>query len=440
MLNSVINSNTGKRHGVACPDRGITAVTVVVTAGGVRTLFSSAVFLRLWSIGFCVNTMRWFEVLAAALFTLDMTGSEFAVAVVSAARTMPMFLLGAFSGVVTESVNRKQVLLYGQVLTCLASASVALLAWAGLARPWHVAAAALVAGVVWSTEMATRRRMVGECVSGRLVPRAMALDAMTNSFTRLLGPVVAGMTYQRLGLAGSFAFSAAVYALSAFLAVGVQYRQSVRKLVLGDVPRELAEGVRYVGTDVVIGGVLAVTVAMNLLGFPYAALVAPIGRVVFRVSPALVGVLAAAEGFGAFLGGALLTSREPATNGRILMVGGSMLYLACVASMPLAPRFWIACLLLTVGGFGSAAFSNMQTSLIVLHTPMAIRSRLMGLLTVCIGMGPLGILLVGAIAHGTGPRLAVMMAAGSGFLAVCRIGMVWRRRETGQDLALAPPG
>jgi MFS family permease len=342
---------------------------------------------------------------------------------------MPMFLLGAFSGVVTEAVNRKQVLVFGQLLTCVASASVALLAWAGVARPWHVAAAALVAGVVWSTEMATRRRMVGECVEGRLVSRALALDTMSNSFTRLLGPIFAGVIYQRMGLAGSFAFSAVIYALAAFLALGLDYRQTTRKLIFGNVPRELAEGVRFVRGDLVIGGVLAVTIAMNLLGFPYAALVAPIGRIVFQVSPALVGVLAASEAFGAFIGGALLTSREPRMSGRVLMVGGSMLFLGCVVAMPLAPEFWLACALLAVGGFGSAAFANMQTSLIVLHAPMHIRSRLMGLLTVCIGMGPLGILLVGAIADVVGPMLAIDIVAATGFVAVCGVGMVWRQRE-----------
>jgi len=168
---------------------------------------------------------------------------------------------------------------------------------------------------------------------------------------------------------------------------------------------------------------------MNLLGFPYSALVAPIGRIVFQVSPALVGVMAASESFGAFLGGALQTSREPAINGRVLMVGGSMLFLACVVAMPLAPGFWVACGLLAVGGFGSAAFANMQTSLIVLHTPVHIRSRLMGLLTVCIGMGPLGILLMGAIADFVGPMLAIDIVAATGFVAVCAIGVVWRRQE-----------
>jgi MFS family permease len=404
-------------------------VTVVTSSSGLRALLSSAAFLRLWSIGGCVNTMRWFEVLAAALFTLDLTGSGLDVAIVSAARTMPMLLLGAFSGVVTEAVNRKQVLLFGQVLTCLASASVSLLALAGVARPWHVAVAALVAGLVWSTEMATRRRMVGECVETRLVSRALALDTMSNSLTRMIGPIFAGIIYQRLGLAGAFAFSAVIYALAAILASGLDYRQTTRKLILVNVPRELAEGLRFVRADLVIGGVLAVTVAMNLLGFPYAALVAPIGRMIFQVSPALVGVLAASEAFGAFLGGALLTTWEPTTSGRILMVGGSLLFLGCVAAMPLAPEFWLACVLLAAGGFGSAAFANMQTSLIVLHAPIHIRSRLMGLLTVCIGMGPLGILLVGIIADFVGPMLAIDVVAATGFAAVCAIGTEWRRRE-----------
>jgi MFS family permease len=111
------------------------------------------------------------------------------------------------------------------------------------------------------------------------------------------------------------------------------------------------------------------------------------------------------------------------------MVGGSLLYLGCVMAMPLAPAFWLACVLLAVGGFGSAAFANMQTSLVVLHAPMHIRSRLMGLLTVCIGMGPLGILLVGLIADFAGPMLAIDMVAAAGFVSVCGIGLVWRKRE-----------
>ncbi len=406
------------------------------TTGSLRALLAAPSFLRLWGIGGCANTMRWFELLSAALFTLDVTGSGLAVAVVSAARTMPMFLLGAFSGVISESIDRRIVLMTGQIVACLSSGSIAMLAGFGIVRPWHLGVAATVTGIVWSTEMATRRRMVGECVEGPLVSRALALDTMSNSFTRLIGPVAAGSIYQGVGIAGCYAASTCVFALAAFLSSGLQYKQETRRLVLGQVPRDLAEGIRYARGNITIAGVLLVTVFMNLLGFPYSALIAPIGKTVFQVSPMLVGVLAAAESSGAFLGGIWLTTRTPRLSGRQLMVGGSAIMMVCIVLMPLASTFPmafpLACALLAVGGFGSAAFANMQTSLIVLHTPAHIRSRLMGLLTVCIGMGPLGILLFGAVADFVGPMLAIDLVASVGLVCVLASGWWWTRRDSGR--------
>ena len=366
---------------------------------GLRALFAAPGFARLWAIGGCVNAMRWFEVLVAALFTFDLTGSEFAVALVSAARTIPMPLLGAFAGVMSESVNRKHILVAGQLVSAAASASIAILGLLGLARPWHIGVAALVSGTVWSTEMSTRRRMIGESAPPGMVPRALALDAATNSLTRMVGPVAAGALYQVAGVGAAFSVSAAIYLIAALFGMGLRHRQEKRQLAISQVPRELAEGFRLARGHTVIAGVLMVTIAMNLLAFPYSALIAPIGREHFMVSATLVGVLAAAESVGAFLGGMWLAGGDRATSGRVLMVSGSLLYTVCVALMPLAPVFPIACLLLVAGGLGSAAFANMQSALIITHAPPHIRSRLMGLLTVCIGMGPLGILLVGTLAR-----------------------------------------
>jgi MFS family permease len=398
-------------------------------ATGLRALLTTSAFLRLWAIGGCVNTMRFFELLSAALFTLDVTGSGLAVAVVSAARTMPMLLFGAFSGVVTEAVSRKQVLQIGQLLTFASAIIIATLAVLGLVRPWHLAVSSFVSGMVWSTEMATRRRMVGESVEGRLVSRALALDTMSNSASRLVGPIAAGIIYQHFGIAGCYAVSACVYALAASITRGVSYHQQSRRFVVSQAPRDLAEGVAFARGHITIAGVLAITIAMNLLGFPYSALVAPIGRQIFVVSPTLVGILAASEAFGAFAGGIWLTSGEPPLTGRVLMVGGSLMFISCVFLMPLVPAFALACGLLAVGGFGSAAFANMQTSLIVLHAPAHIRSRLMGLLTVCIGMGPLGILLVGFLADRVGPMRAIDIVESICFVWVVWIGLRWRRRE-----------
>jgi predicted MFS family arabinose efflux permease len=283
--------------------------------------------------------------------------------------------------------------------------------------------------MVWSTEMATRRRMVGESVDGPLVSRALALDTMSNSAARLVGPVSAGIIYQHFGIAGCFCISTVVYAAGASLVGGLRYHQQSRAFVVGHVARDLAEGIAFARGHITIAGVLAVTIAMNLLAFPYSALVAPIGRQVFEVSPTLVGILAGSESFGSFGGGIWLTSGEPKMSGRVLMVGGALIFVACVFMMPLAPAFPMACGLLAIGGFGQAAFANMQTSLIVLHAPAHIRSRLMGLLTVCIGMGPVGILLIGFLADRVGPMPAIDIVEGICFVWVAWIGLRWRRRE-----------
>jgi MFS family permease len=261
---------------------------------------------------------------------------------------------------------------------------------------------------------------------------------VTNSITRMLGPVIAGTLYQFGGLAGTFALSSLVYLLAAMLGFGLRHEQEARRLILSQVPRDLAEGLTFARRHAIIAGVLMVTIAMNLLGFPYAALLAPIGRQHFMVSASLVGVMAASESFGAFLGGLWLAGGDPPGKGRILMVGGSLLFLVCAALMPLAPFFSLACALLVIGGFGSAAFANMQTSLIITYAPPHIRSRLMGLLTVCIGAGPVGILLVGVLADVLGPLNAVDTIELTGLAAVTAAGLVWRRWERQRALIPRP--
>jgi hypothetical protein len=67
------------------------------------------------------------------------------------------------------------------------------------------------------------------------------------------------------------------------------------------------------------------------------------------------------------------------------------------------------------------------------------RSRLMGLLTVCIGAGPLGILLVGVLADWVGPLWAIDAIAVSGFALVAWAGLAWKRREQAELAKQGPP-
>ena len=406
------------------------AASAVEARAGFRVLTRAPGYLRLWGVGGLSNGMRQFEILAAGLFTFQVTHSALAVAVVSACRNLPMLLLGAFAGVVSESRDRRAILIAAQAVSAGASLTVAGLAAAGLARPWVLALAALASGVMWSTEGATRRRMLGEAVAPGLVARAYAFDSLTNALVRMAGPVGAGVAFATLGLGGAFAVSGACYLVALVLALGVPAgtppvaRPSA-------VATELAEGFRYARGHAVVAGSLAITFVTNMFAFSYIALVAPVAERSFGVAPALVGVLAAGEPVGALLAGTYLARFGPPLRERTVMVGGAALFLAAVAVMPRMPSFALACLVMVPGGFGSAGFSAMQTTLIAGHTPPAVRSRVLGLLTVCIGAGPVGFLLLGGLGQAFGDRTALQLVAWVGLALVGAIGWWWRRREGG---------
>jgi MFS family permease len=97
--------------------------------------------------------------------------------------------------------------------------------------------------------------------------------------------------------------------------------------------------------------------------------------------------------------------------------------------MALSPWYWLAFAVLVLGGFGTAGFSNMQSTLMLTEAPTEMRSRLMGIVTVCIGAGPLGILAAGALAGELGPRGAVLVMAVTGLLLTIALAMALQRRR-----------
>ncbi len=394
----------------------------------IRELLGVPDFLRLWLAGGAGNAMRWLELLASSLFAYEVTGSAFAVAVVVATRQLPQFAFGAFAGAISEAVNRKLIVTLAMLVPAIVSAGIAALAATGQLALWHIALANLVSGMFWATEMSTRRRMVGEVAGAHRIVNAIALDSATNAATRMVGPLLGGIAFEWLGLAGAYAFAALVQAGGAVAMSRLVHPQVTRRLELARIPAEIAEGLRFARTRPTIVLVFGITIVVNAFAFSYSGLVSPLGLGVFQVSPALVGLLAAGEPLGAFLGGALMAMGVLRIDRRLLFAGGAILFLVALFVMALSPSYWLALAALVIGGFGTAGFSNMQTTLMLTEAPPAMRSRLMGIVTVCIGTGPLGVLAAGALARELGPRDAVLVMASLGLLATILLSLTLRRR------------
>jgi len=389
-----------------------------------RGLLATPGYARLWFAGGIGNAMRWLELLVAGIFTYDVTHSAFLVAVVTVARSLPMLFLGPIAGVIAEAVNRKRLLLAQLFGMAATSAILALLAFSGGIRVWHIALGGAVAGTAWASELAVRRRMLGEVVTADRIGAAVALDSLTNSVARVLGPLCGGALFEGLGLGGAYLLAAGLYLTAGAAVFGLDFRQDPRPLRFGRIPGDIAEGLAVARATPAILGVVLVTIVVNASGFCYSALIAPIGLDVYRVSPTLVGALAAAEPLGAIIIGIALSAGWLHLYGSRALLQGSFLFLGGVIAMALSPWYGLAFVLLLVGGLGTAAFSNMQTSLILIEAPPTARSRVMGIVTMCIGTGPIGVLIIGALSEEIGPPRAILIMAGIG---VAGLGLIARR-------------
>jgi MFS family permease len=388
----------------------------IIAASERRGLLTNPNYLCLWFAGGVGNAMCWLELLVAGIFTYDATHSAFLVAIVTVARSLPMLFVGAIAGLVGEALNRKRILLTQLLVMGGSSGVLCALVLSGRLRVWHVAMAGIVSGLVWAAEMAVRRRMIGEVVASDQVVAAVAFDSLTNSVARVLGPLAGGAAFESLGLGGAYFLAAC------FVVGGLGFQQQPRPLQLHRLTADLAEGLAVARAHPAILGVVLLSIVMNVFGFSYSALIALIGVAGFRVSPILVGALAAAEPIGAIATGTALSAGWLRLDGSRAMLRGSLLFLVGVAGMALSPWYGLAFVLLLAGGLGTAAFSNMPTTLILVEAPAAMRSRVMGIVTMCIGTGPLGILAVGLLSEWLGPPTAILTMACFGLAG---LGMVW---------------
>lgn len=378
-------------------------------------LLADPVFRRIWLIGALIGTMRWLDMLVVGIWVFDVTGSAFTVAIVTLLRLLPM-LAGAFAGALAERLALQRFLTTALALMTVGYLALALLAAAGAIEVWHVGLGAVLAGLYWATEMSVRRTLAGEVAGAPRMAAAMALDWATFSITRTIGPLAGGGIYVAVGLAGSYLLGAALFAASATLAASLKVGRTARIGRQGQMAAVILEGFRTARLLPIIMGTLAVSIVLNFFGFPYASMVPVIGKDVLMATPVAVGLLSSAEGIGALFGSLLLAwIGRPAWLGRCLL-GGSAMVLVGAFVFGGSANYGVSLGALILLGCGTGIFATTQSTLILTNAPADQQSRMMGVLTTCIGLGQLGHLQIGLLSGWLDASGAVTASAAGGLL------------------------
>ena len=389
-------------------------------------LLRDADFLRIWLAGGFGGTIRWLETLALGLYTFHETGSPFLVTAMLFARTIPTMLVGAPLGALAARFDRRRLLAAGFAVLATAASVLLVLAHTGRLELWHVAVGAVLSGCGWAMDHPIRRTLLGEIAGNARLATAMSLDTATIHVTRALGPLAGGAVLHWEGIAGVYAIAVALNGASLVNALFIRHRSSSETPPSPNgFARTLSDGLAFARTSPLVLGVLTVTVIVNLFGFSYVSIAPVIGEEVLALDPVRIGLMMGTEACGAFLASlALAMFVRPAWYQPVFSAGAAC-FIAMVTLFSLSTWFAVSLPLLLVAGFGVAGFSAMQSTLLLHATPLHMRSRVMGLLSLSIGAAPFGILLVGALSEWLGPARALTVTSLAGLTALAAAALAW---------------
>ena len=379
--------------------------------------FKNVNYRLLWPANLLGYSSRWMQMTLLAWFVLEATDSPWRVALVGFFGAAPLLALGTLGGALADRTDRLLVIRATQAANLLATVAMSVVLFAGAAQFWHAYLVIAVAGAGWAIDTPSRRSAIHDLLGRSGVTNGFALDSVGMSLSQMIGPALGGGLIALVGVRGGFVVVAALYLVTLALLLRIRLPSAVLS-GRASVGRDVVEGVRYVAGHQALLAAVMVTIVMNLLLYPYMNMVPVIARDVLGVGPGPMGVLQALPGLSAVVGAFFVASLAYIRYHGRFYIGGALLALSGLLAFSFSRSYGASAAALLVLGLGTAGFSSMQATLVMLLAREDMRGKTLGIISLAIGTGPLGALLVGGMANSWDAPLALRVDAAAGIVCL----------------------
>jgi len=371
---------------------------------------------------------NWMQTVAALWLILDLTGSGVAVGLTTALQFLPMLLFGAWGGLLADRFPKRRLLVVTQALMALPAIGLFAVTEAGVVAPWMVYLAVLAMGAVNAVDNPTRQSFVIEMVGPERVVNAVSLNSVIVQSARIVGPAIAGLLIAVFGVGPCFG----VNALSFAAMIVALWRMDPSKLHsapgAGREPGAIRAGFRYVKRTPALIVPLGLMALVGAFGFNFQVVLPLLARFSFDGGAGTYAVLVSAMGVGS-VAGALVTGARGRT-GPHLIAAAALAFGASALLAALMPALALEIPVLALLGAAAVTFAASINSTLQLEVEPAMRGRVMALYSVVfLGSNPIGGPLTGWLSQAYDPRVALLVAAVSGFAAAWAARTSFRRME-----------
>ncbi len=406
-------------------------MTAAILRAGARTFLSIRRHrnYRLFFIGQVISvTGTWMQRVAQAWLVLTLTHSPIAVGILALCQFMPFTLFSLVAGVVVDRLDARRTVIGTQVTQMLLASTIAAIALAGIARPWHVYVIAALMGLVQVLDAPSRQSLTFRMVGPAELPNAISLNSGLFNGARIFGPALGGVLIAAAGAGFCFGVNAVSYV--AVLAGLLMMRpEEFHPLERRERPRILAglkEGLRFARSDEQVWLMLTLVFVMSTFCLNFNVLLPVLAKQTLHSGPEVFGLLSGVFGGGALLGALVSAHMSRATMGTTVL--GSVGFALCELLLAPVRTTLVAALLLFLAGLCFTTWSSNSNSLIQLATPDHLRGRVIGIYFFAFaGSGTAGGILAGWLTAAGGTELGFGVAGIAGLATSL---WVWLRSRT----------
>jgi MFS family permease len=384
---------------------------------------------RLYFYGQLISTSgTWMQSVALGWLVLRLTGSGFAVGLITAMQFVPMLLISAWGGVIADRLDKRRTLVATQAGMALCAAGLAAVTLTGVVQLWMLYVLTFASGVFAAIDLPVRQAFVSEMVGKEDLPNAVSLNSAMFNTSRIIGPALGALVIKAFDVGPCFALNAVSFA--AVIAGLLMMRRD--ELWLGrPVARakgQIREGLRYVWASTELRSTILLLAVVGTLAFNFSVVLPVLAKFTFHGDAGTYGLLTALMGAGAMVG-ALATASRLAPSPKLL-VGSCLVFGVTMTVAAAVPTLMAERALMVLVGAASITFMATANSTCQLTSSPEMRGRVMALYgLVFLGSTPIGGPLIGWISQALGPRFGMGVGGVATISSAAVAGAVLLRRE-----------
>jgi MFS family permease len=384
---------------------------------------------RLFFTGQSISLIgTWMTRVATSWLVYRLTGSALLLGTVSFAGQIPTFLLAPFAGVLVDRLNRRNLLVWTQVLASIQSLAMAALTLARVITIHEIIALSACQGIINAFDMPGRQSFLVQMVSDDTdkpdkqdLGNAIALNSSMVNAARLVGPALAGIVIAAVGEGYCFTIDGLSYIAVVISLLVMRIQPLTTKRATTSMVEQLHEGWSYVAHFKPVRTILTLFALLSLMGMPFMVLMPIFASQVFRGGPHTLGYLMGASGVGALISAMSLALRKSVRGLTTMIQIAAIMFGTGLIFFGLSRHLVLSLFLMLIVGFGMMQGLAASNTVIQTLVPEDKRGRVMSYYTMAfVGMAPFGSLLAGALAHKFGASNAVIITG-----SFCLLGAAW---------------